>query len=126
MKKLLKYLLLSMTAILFWNCAENEIPAVSEEVQTAMSFNVETYHTNISTPDSQLFIPRQTSLSCAQRVQTITRRTNGTHRSSFEFAKAGKEVNAGLIYLIQRKSLFTHSSLIKPSERLLYLGQLII
>ncbi len=126
MMRLLKYLFLAVVTVLFWSCADCPVSTVSEEGLMAMSFSEKEYNANISVPDSQLCLPRQVTYSNVHRVQNSTRRTNGTHRNNFEFIKSGKEINADLIYLIQRKSIIIHSSLIRPSNRLLYLGQLII
>ena len=126
MKTILKYLFLTIVAVMFWNCAGKSVPSVSEDDHMSMSINAASCQANVSTPDSHLCLPRQVSYSNVQRVQSSTRRSNSVHRSSFEFIKSGKEIHAGLRYLIQKKSLLVHSSLIEPANRLLYLSRLII
>ena len=126
MKSILKYLFLTIVTVLFWNCADSSISADPEDGRMTMSFSENEYHANISAPDSQLCLPRQVSYSNVQRVQSSSRRTNVVHRNNFEFIKSGKEINADLMYLIQKKSIIIHSSLIRPSNRLLSLGRLII
>ena len=126
MKRLLKYLFLVIVSVLFWNSADYSISPVSEDRQMAKCISDLEYHANISAPDSQLCLPRQVSYSNVQRVQGSSRRTNVVHRNNFEFIKSGKEINADLRYLIQKKSIIIHSSLIRPSNRLLSLGRLII
>ena len=58
-------------------------------------------------------------------VQNAVRRTNTVQRSSLEFAKAGKIVNAGIKYLTISTIIF-QSALYEPASRLSALGRLII
>lgn len=126
MKKLLKYLLFFLVAVIFVNCTDKSVSSVSDETEAGMSLIESLNHTNISASDSELCIPRQEQVVNGQRVQNTTRRTNNAHRSSVVFAKSGKVINAELRYFIQQKSIIIHSTLMEPTHRLLSLGKLII
>jgi hypothetical protein len=62
----------------------------------------------------------------AFRLQTTNKRPSNTYKNSLEFVKLGKRINTGVINLIQKKSLTSHSSFIKPYHRMICLGKLII
>ena len=126
MKNLLKYLVFIVAAVIFQDNTERSVTSVQEKGVADMSFIEEAYHSVISETDSELCLPRQVSFANSFRAQSTVRRTNTAHRNNFEFAKAGKIVNAGLRYSIQHQSIIIHSSLIEPSHRLLSLGRLII
>lgn len=126
MKRLLKYLLPLMVAVVFWNCKDNQLSAVPEEVSASQSICEAVCDNIISSSESELCLPRQISYANQSRGQTVARRTASCGRTSIEFAKSGKIFNAGLRYFIQRKSIIIHSSLIEPSVKLLCLGRLII
>ncbi len=126
MKNLLKYLVLFIAAAIFQNNTDISVTPVQEKGMTEMSFIEETFHSSISETDSELCLPRQVSFANSYRAQSTVRRTNTVHRSNFEFAKAGKIINAGLRFSIQYQSIIIHSSLMQPSHRLLSLGRLII
>lgn len=125
MKRLLKYLLSLMIVAVFWNCKDETLSAVPQpyDVQTieeSVCDNV------ISASESELCLPRQVSYANPSVARTTARRTAGCSRVNAEFAKAGKIINTGLRYSIQTKSILIHSSLMKPAQKLLYLGVLII
>lgn len=126
MKNLLKYLVFIVAAVIFQDNTERSVTSVQEKGVADMSFIEEAYHSVISETDSELCLPRQVSFANSFRAQSTVRRTNTAHRNNFEFAKAGKIVNAGLRYSIQHQSIIIHSSLMQPSHRLLSLGRLII
>lgn len=126
MKNLLKYLVFFIAAAIFQNSTEASVISVEGKGMTDMSFIEESYHSSISETDSELCLPRQISFANSFRAQSTVRRTNTAHRNNFEFAKAGKIINAGLRYSIQHQSIIIHSSLMQPSHRLLSLGRLII
>ena len=126
MRRYLKYLLPLMVAVAFWNCDDSLLSAVPEEFSASHAICEAVCDNIISSSESELCLPQQTSYASPSRVQSAPRRTSGYSRANFEFAKSGKVINAGLSYFIQRKSIITHSSLIEPSHKLLYLGKLII
>ena len=125
MRNILKYLILVIVAAVFGHAdlsSFSYLDTTAEEnaIQSAL------YETSISASDSELCLPRQVSLTNTVRVQSTARRTNGVQRNNIEFTKAGKVINTGQRYFIQKKSIITHSSLIEPAHKLLYLGKLII
>ena len=126
MKNLLKYLVFFIAVAIFQNSTEKSVTSVQEKGIADMSFIEEAYHSVILETDSELCLPRQVSSANSFRAQNTVRRTNSIHRNNFEFAKAGKVINAGLRYSIQHRSIIIHASLIEPSHRLLSLGRLII
>lgn len=126
MKRVLKYLLPVIAVLVFWNCMDAPVSAVTAEVHSAASFEDTAFHTYISESESELCLPRQVSFANSQRVQTAVRRTAGAGRNNIEFTRSGKIINADVRYFVQRKSILIHSSLIEPAHRLLYLGKLII
>lgn len=115
-----------MVAVAFWNCKDNLLSTDSKEVSATNSICKQVYNDIISSSESELCLPRQISYASSSRVQTSVRRTTGYNRINIEFAKSGKIINSELKYFIQRKSLLTHSPLIEPAHKLLYLGKLII
>ena len=124
MGKMLKYLLPFVACFVFWGSAEEEIH-VAEQV-CDMVFDMDACQHSLSEPDHELCLPRQISVSGPVRVQSGARRTGGVQRTSLEFTKAGKTVNAGVRYSVQNKSIISHSSMIEPCCRLISLGKLII
>lgn len=126
MKRMLKYLLPVIMAVVFWDCADKPESSVLETALSDLSSMTSACHADISAVDSEFCLPNQVSFTHSQRVQNAPRRTVGTHRSNLEFSKSGKVVNACLKYLVQKRSIIIHSSLMEPSHRLLYLGKLII
>ena len=126
MRRWLKYLLLLMVAFSFWNCKDNLLSSVPEEISATQAISEAVCDNIISSSESELCLPRQVSYASPIRVHNTARRTTGYSRANVEFAKSGKIINAGLRYFIQRTSILIHSSLIEPSHKLLCLGKLII
>ena len=126
MRKLLKYLFIFIVAAVFWDRAGASISVAETDTAADTPVSESVIYTKISASDSELCPPRQVSLTNTVRVQSTARRTNGVQRNNIEFTKAGKVINTGQRYFIQKKSIITHSSLIEPAHKLLYLGKLII
>ena len=126
MKRLLKYLLPVIMAAAFWNCADGDPTHDSEASAADMAMDEIVSQAGVSSAENEFYLPRPTNFTTAHRVQTAVRRTNGAQRTNIEFTKYGKVINVGLIYCIQKNTLLIHSTLIEPSNRLLYLGKLII
>lgn len=126
MTRLLKYLLSFIVAAAFWSGADVQTHAASAEVADGHFLNEAINATSISASEAELCVPRQVSFANTQQVQSTARRTTSIQRNNLEFAKSGKVINAGVKYFIQRISIITHSSLVKPGYRLLCLGKLII
>jgi hypothetical protein len=126
MKRLLKYLLPLMVAIAFWNSEGKELSTVAEKPVADMSVDASAHNAVFAIPAAEVFLPRTVSFSNAHRIQTGARRTSSAQRSSIEFAKSGKVMNAGLRYFIQNRYIIIRSSLSEPARILLFLGKLII
>lgn len=126
MRKWTKYLLPLIVAVAFWNYEDNVLSIVPEDASASQMICEAVCDTSISSPESEICLPRQVSYASPSRVQNIARRTTGYSRINVEFAKSGKVINAGLTYFIQNKSITIHSSLTEPSHKLLCLGILII
>ena len=114
MTSLLQYLLPLIVAVTF--SGNSDIPDTV----------VEPCHASVCADSHEFYPPRPTSFASTQRSQTTARRSGGLQRNPLEFIKAGRVINAGLRYFIQRNSLLTYSNLAEPSFRLLRLGKLII
>lgn len=126
MKKLLKYILPVIVAAAFAGSADRNECRLTDGLPGDVSIYAEACQTSLSEPDSELCLPRQTSLANAPQVQSSARRTSTTQRNSFEFTKAGKVENAGLRYFIQTVFIITRSPLADPANILLSSGKLII
>lgn len=127
MKNLLKYIILGIVALAFYNGAEGGFSVNEEKFPIDFPNELSTiYNSSLSAPDSDLCQTRQVSSVSLPRLQNNSRRSETTSRQNVTFLKAGKTVNPGIRYIVQKQSILSHSSLIRPSDRLLYLGQLII
>lgn len=126
MTKLIKYLIPLLVVFSFWSCADTYLSSVPENFIADTFICEPDSQASISSTESELSVPRQTSYSSACRLKTSARRTTGLQRTTLEFVKDGKLVNPSLRYFIFKKSIYFHSSLIEPALRLHYLGKLII
>ena len=125
MKNLLKYLILGILALGFYHDPQGE-SSVSEKnnfLDFQKEFSV-TDISSISTPESDFCIPRQVSSVSVPRLQNNFRRHETSHRHNVIFIKAGKTINACIKYIVQEQSILVHSSFIRPSDRLFYIGRL--
>ena len=86
MKKLLKYLLFFLAAVVLWGAADKDISSVTAEDVADMVLENAISSTDISQSDHQFSLPRQTSFANSQRAQSSVRRTNSVHRNNTEFA----------------------------------------
>lgn len=127
MSRWLKYLFPAIVVCVVVSCnTDSFVSEVSDGDIREIAVDVLSCQTSVSEAESELCLPRQISVTNTVRVQSAARRTNFLQRNNLEFARSGKVMNAGLTYLIQRKSIIIGSSLIEPAFRLLSLGKLII
>ena len=126
MINILKYLLLFIVTAVFWDRADAFASAADKDAEIVFPAEESVFHTKISASDSELSPPHHVSITNSVQVQSTARRTNGIQRNKAEFTKCGKVINSIQRYFIQKKSIITHSSLIEPAQKLLYLGKLII
>ena len=135
MKNWLKYLLVSIVALAFYNGAgEHNVvlkatSAVNEELISSIA------GATFSTPKSDIFAPRPGSSVTAPRpissvssprLQSNGRRHESSSRQNFEFVKSGKTINSAIRYVLQKQSILSHSTLIEPASRLVCLCRFII
>ena len=125
MWKTLKYLLpLLVVAVLCGGTGER-VADVQEDFMSEAYLDAVDCHNSISETESDLCLPRQITNGTTTNVQNAARRTNSVQRSSLEFAKSGKLINAGIKYFTRNISVFK-SALYEPASRLSSLGRLII
>ncbi len=125
MWKTLKYLLpLLVVAVLCGGTGER-VADVQEDFMSEAYLDAADCHSSISQTESDPCLPRQITSGTNTNVQNAARRTSGAQRSTLEFAKAGKIINAGIRYLSTNIILF-RSALYEPASRLSALGRLII
>ena len=127
MKNLLKYLLLSIVALAFYLGAKGDLIA-HEDIQDydcastcSASLNV-----SITAPETDIYVPSQDSTVNVPRLQSNSSRHETSHRQNHEVVKSGKTINSILRYVVQKKSLIIHSTLMEPANKLVSLCRLII
>ena len=127
MKSLLKYLFLSLVALAFHMGAKSDLFA-HEDVQEYDYASAYTTSLNVSitSPKTDICIPRQVSTVTVPRLQSNSNRNETSHRQNHEVVKSGKTINSILRYVVQKKSLIIHSSLMEPANKLVSLCRLII
>ena len=127
MKNLLKYLLLSIVALAFHLGAKADLFA-QEDVQEYdyASAYTTSLDVSITSPKTDICIPRQVSTVTVPRLQSNSNRHESSHRQNHEVVKSGKTINSILRYVVQKKSLITHSTLMEPANKLVSLCRLII
>ena len=127
MKKLLKYLLLTLVTLAFHMGAKADLFA-HEDIQEYECASVYTASLNVSitSPKTDICIPRQVSTVTVPRLQSNSNRHETSHRQNHEVVKSGKTINSILRYVVQKKSLIIHSSLMEPANKLVSLCRLII
>jgi hypothetical protein len=126
MKKMLKYLLPVIVAAAFAGGADSHACADAAQQDAEIYVYDDAFESSVSATESEFCVPRQVSFANTQQVQSTARRTVNTQRNSFEFAKSGKVINAGIRYFVQKLSIATGSRLCDPSHILFSLGKLII
>ncbi len=125
MWKILKYLLPLLVVAAICGGTGERVSDIQEHFMSEASLDVIGCQNSISETESDLCLPRQITSGTNTNVQNAVRRTNTVQRSSLEFAKAGKIVNAGIKYLTISTIIF-RSALYEPASRLSALGRLII
>ena len=127
MKSLLKYLLLSLVTLAFHMGAKADLFAY-EDVQEYdyTSAYTTSLDVSITSPKTDICIPRQVSTVTVPRLQSNSNRHETSHRQNHEVVKSGKTINSILRYVVQKKSLITHSTLMEPANKLVSLCRLII
>lgn len=127
MKRLIKYLILFVAAVVFLEASGSTDISFHNGEEACADYIAEYgFSTTLSETEHDICLPRQISSASHARVQSSSRRTVSTQRHHLEFVKTGRIINAGIRYFIQKNSINIHSSLTDPSENLTRLGRLII
>ena len=125
MWKILKYLLPLLVVAVLCGATGERVADVQEDFMSEAYLDAVDCQNSISQTESDPCLPRQITSGTNTNVQNAVRRTNTVQRSSLEFAKAGKVINAGIRYLTRNIIIF-RSALYEPASRLSALGRLII
>ena len=135
MKNWLKYLLVSIVAQALYHVA-GDFHVVAKATSTSNNELISSIAgSTFSTPDTDICAPRPESSVTAprpasnvssSRLQSNGRRHESSSRQNFEFVKSGKTINSGIRYVLQKQSIFSHSTLIEPASRLVCLCRFLI
>ena len=125
MWKILKYLLPLLVVAVLCGATGERVADVQEDFMSEAYLDAVDCQNSISQTESDPCLPRQITSGTNTNVQNAVRRTSTVQRSSLEFAKAGKVINAGIRYLTRNIIIF-RSALYEPASRLSALGRLII
>ncbi len=125
MWKILKYLLPLLVVAAICGGTGERVADIQEDFMSEASLDAVGCQNSISETESDLCLPRQITSGTTTNVQNAARRTTNVQRSSLEFAKAGKIINAGIKHLTRNIIIF-QSALYEPASRLSALGRLII
>ena len=107
-------------------CADGLDSAVPQIPADDYASEVSCYYSDLSTSDSDIYLPRRSSTTNTCRLQSITKRTHNAFKNNFEFIKAGKIICAVTGSSVLQESLNIRVSFIEPAQRLISLGKLII
>ena len=126
MKNLLKYILISILALAFYDGAKDDSSSreynLISELQIEQIVEQETF---VSSPRTDICPPRQVSSPSAPRVQSSSRHDSSS-RNNAEFVKFGKTISSGSIYIAQNKTLIQYSPSMDPGHKLVSLCRFII
>ena len=126
MKNLLKYILLSILAFAFHDSAKDVFS--SEEYNLLSGLQIEhilEQETFVSSPQTDICLPRQASTLNVPRTQTSSRH-DSSNRHNLEFIKFAKTITSGCNYFAQNKTLIQHSPFMDPGHKLVSLCRFII
>ena len=127
MKNLLKYILLSILALVLYDTGEET--QLSEQYKYVSELQVESLleiDTIESSSRTDFYPPRQLSSMGVPRVQSTSRRNDSPSRHNFEYVKSGKIISSGVKFIAQNKSSIQHSSFMDPGHKLVSLCRFII
>ena len=123
---MLKYLLPLVCVVVFCDNADDSFADVVQDVTDGFVWETGSCGMAFSADEQEFCIPRPTSIANTQRVQTLSRRADAGQRQDFSFVKAGKVINAGIVFCTQNVYRFFPSGLSEPTHRLISLGKLIV
>lgn len=126
MKNWLKYILISILGLVFYDGAKDDSSSgeynLISELQIEQILEQETF---VSSPRTDICLPRQVSTLSVPRVQSSSRHDSSSRNSS-EFVKFGKSISAGFNYIAQNKTLIQYSPSMDPGHKLVSLCRFII
>ena len=123
---LLKYLILSIFALSF-NMDDNEDIFACKDIKDYYSTSAYTTSINISitTPKTDICIPRQISTFSVVRLQSNSSRHKTCHRHNNKVIRSVKTVNSITRHIVQKYSSIIHFSIMEPANKLVILHRLI-
>ena len=126
MKNLLKYILICILALVFYDRGKEDMPSKQHEYFSELQEEQLTEEEVLqSSSKADICLPRQSSLQNATRVQN-TGRHDSTNRFSSELVKFGRTISSSTNYIVQSKSRIQYSSFMDPGQKLVTLCRLII
>ena len=126
MKKLLKYILISILALVFYDDAKDD--SSYREYNLISELHIEHFleqETFVSSPRTDICPPRQVSTLSVPRVQSSSRH-DSSNRHNSEFVKFGKSISSGYNYISHNTTLIQYSPFIDPGHKLIRLCRFII
>lgn len=127
MKHWLRYLILFIFAVLYYDGTAKVDVSIEDSVEAECAANVVSCDTGFGLPEAEWCLPpRNVSFANSQRLQSSVKRITSTQRYIGGFYKTGKVSDAGSLQFIPNNNLISYSFFIKPAHRLISLGKLII
>lgn len=126
MKKMLKYILLSVLAFAFYGSVKDDFSSGDDNLISGFLVeHILEQETFVSSPRTDICLPRQVSSLSVPRVQTSSR-PESSNRHNQEFVKFSKSISAGCNYTARNKTLIQYSTFMAPGHKLVSLCRLII
>lgn len=125
MKKLLKYIFISILALAFFSSVKDYPSSggsVLSEIKAELVLEQDTF---VSSSRTGFCPPRQTSTLSIPRVQNSSRHESSNRQNS-EFVKSGKTITSGVNYIARNKTLIQYSPHVDPGHKLVSLCRFII
>ncbi len=125
---LLRYLFAVILAAIAFagNAKVSDLAGIEPQDVSTLSDNEERCIIEATAPQFDFYASRHVFGEEVLRPQGSTTKPNTSLRGSFDFIKAGKVLNVGIINLNLKQSVNIRYSFIKPAHRLFSLGRLII
>ena len=126
MKKLLKYILISILAFTFYDSTKDGSSSIEYNLLSDSRIeHILEQDTFVSSPQTDICPPCQVSTLNVPRVQTSSRH-DGSNRHNSEFVKFGKTISSRCNYIAQNKTILQYSPFIDSDHKLVSLCRLII
>lgn len=125
-KNLCRFIIPIIIAVVFINGIEKVESTILDDYTIDSSTENIACFTDYSSTDFELCFPPQSSSANILRHQNTSKQTNTSHNHNLKFIKIGRIVNANIQNFTHSKSLIVHSLFIKPINRLISFGKLVI